>query len=333
MDDEVIFQLTENQEEWYYFRLSPREIKGHGGSMAPALIISPRLYRESRQDHSIIPKYGSEVRALAVSLYQDNDGFPLVTSGLQYFKNSYCVLPLNRPMVEFLSHQIQIILSFDVWLSQDIDPENLILLRTKTHPITLDQTHWQTQVLPQLGYPETRMVPLSLTLPRPSTSDNPLARATWSSNIKQFEQAVKLFRTWHFEPTDLVQQLRPIIENTLTTWLHIWNLPIPSSGKSNDMLQTLNKALQPDDLPTMKPCNAPNGIIPVSTPHKRLCIVLTMLHDLLSLSNIEHHAHSQGTFTMADAESLLYMTTGILRSLPQLWKEYPTPPTSPVATS
>ncbi len=51
-----------------------------------------------------------------------------------------------------------------------------------------------------------------------------------------------------------------------------------------------------------------------------------MLHNLLQLSNVESHGRTQGTYTLADAEALLYMTLGLVRALLRLWEEYPDPP-------
>ena len=270
---------------------------------------------------------------------------PMFHSGLQAHPlNFYGVtIPVNARYLEFISNNLtngnmavglpmRITLLVDPQ-SVDRDPNFNPMMTSETQQVSIPLTNWHQKLLPALGYPKTRLVPLSLSLPSALASHTPEANTLWTDNMVDLNGVIDLFRTWHFEPKDLVSRLRPIIEKTLSTWLHVWNLPSPESGKSDDMLQALNEAIRPRGLPKdIKPCNAPNGVIPVTAPNKRLCVAMTMLHDLLSLSNIESHAYTQGAYMMVDAESLLYMTVGILRSLPQLWAEYPTPPTSPTAT-
>lgn len=321
-------------------------IDAYGGADFPHLAIPVQIERIDRSGTS--PNWTKVNRhkavwAIGIDLFLDQNQpcRPVFQSGLQEHPlNSVSIaIPVSSRYLELVSQNtggngtsvalyIRVTLLIDSLLIKDA-PDYNPFLTSDVHHVFIPTSRWYQTLLPKLGYPQTRLVPLVLNLPTSLALQNPPAEALWSSNLKNLNVAINLFQTWHFEPTDLVKHLRPVIENTVITWLHVWNLDIPASGKSDEILQTLNKALQPHSPETdVKPCNASNGVIPVSAPHKRLCIVLTMLHDLLSLSNVESHARTQGTFTMADAESLLYMTTGILRSLPQLWEEYPVAPNS-----
>lgn len=267
---------------------------------------------------------------------------PVFQSGIQEHPLNFhgVTIPVNAAFIESVSRNLgggatsvgipmRIVALVDPKLMAD-DLNYGPLMTSDIQQVFVPTAHWHQSLLPELGYPQTRLVPLVLNLPSSLSDKNSEASKLWTVTMKDLSSAVDVFRTWHFEPKDLVSRLRPIIENALQVWLTLWHLPIPASGKTKAALQALNDALRPPDLPKdIRPCNAPNGIVPVSVPHKRLCVALTMLHDLVALSPVESHGQTQGTYTMADAESLLYMTTGILRSLPQLWEEYPSAPNPP----
>ncbi len=331
MANDAIFDIVANDNGSYRLRLAPQDVTGHGGAEAPALIFFPKLFLESRDGHTKTQLFGSDIQALGVSIYKPNDFYPMLTSGLQYFTcdghDRFCMLPVPLILIDFIRQATQITISFDAWLSPNLAVNGKHIIRTDRRAILMDQSHWYTNVLPQLGYPETRLVPLAFSLPSPIPHNNPEANKAWEKTVKQLSDCIDVFRSWHFEPKDLVKNLRPVAEHTLSTWLKLWDLQVPSNGKADAMLQALNKVISPSSVvQDIKPCNAPNGIVPVSAPHKRLCIALTMLHDLLQLSNVESHGYSQGIYTVAQAESLLYMTVGVIRSLPEIWEQYPSSP-------
>jgi hypothetical protein len=328
------FLLAKTQNGDYCLKMTQTNIKGHGGAIAPALIFSPRIVIEldsktERQDYTAI-------QALGVNLYDVGMGsYPLFSSGLQYYdgnSSSFCRLPIQPSVLERFFKTSQIRITFDVWLSPKVLAEkqgnsgDRQIFRTDADIMNIDEAHWLKDILPQVGYPETRLVPLTLNLPSPMPTKKPDASVEWKKVIDGLGRCTDLLRSWHFEPTEMVKTLRPVVENTLFTWLTLWGLSMPSSGKADDALQSLNQAISRDNDPNAKPCNAPNGIIPVSVQHRRLCVNLTILHDLLQLSNVESHAKTQGTYTTAEAESLLYMVVGVVRVLPQLWEQYPTTP-------
>lgn len=267
---------------------------------------------------------------------------PVFQSGIQEHPLNFngVTVPVNAAYIESVSRNLgggATSVGIPMRIVALVDPQMMAddlnfgpLMTSAIQQVFVPTAHWHQRLLPELGYPQTRLVPLVLNLPSSLSDKNSEASQLWTVMMKDLSSAVDLFRTWHFEPKDLVSRLRPIIENALQVWLTLWNLPRPASGKTDMTLQTLNDALRLPHLPKdVKPCNASNGVIPVSAPNKRLCLALTMLHDLVALSNVESHGQTQGTYTMADAESLLYMTTGILRSLPQLWEEYPSAPNQP----
>jgi len=138
--------------------------------------------------------------------------------------------------------------------------------------------------------------------------------------MDSLNQSLQLYQSYHVDPGTLVPPLRLAVEYALFTWAHLWNLEIPANKKADATLQTLSGQV--------KPCNAPNGIIPVAVQYSRLCGTLVMIHDLLQLSNPELHAGTAGAYGLNEAETILYLTFGILRGLPDLWQAYPDSPTT-----
>ena len=328
----------------YQAIVDPERINAYGDGDFPHLIIPITIQRWEQSTRSWVDvQIHKMVWAVGIELFLPNNTreHPVFQSGLQEHPLNFngVTIPVNAQYLELISRNSAnggVTGGLPMRVTLLVDPQTIVedpnfnpIMTSDIQQVFIPVAHWYQNLLPKLGYPETRLVPLLLALPSALASRSPEANTLWSQNMTELHGAIEVFRTWHFEPKDLVIRLRPIIEKTLSTWLHLWNLPFPVSGKSDEMLQALNETIRTHDLPKgIKPCNAPNGVIPVSAPNKRLCLVLTMLHDLLSLSNIESHGHTQGTYTMADAESLLYMMIGILRSLPQLWERYPTAPGS-----
>lgn len=328
--------------------LDPAAIDAYGGSAFPHLSVG--LHFETSDPPgsswtaaSIQKKIWAAGVDVCLPTYNDA---PVCHSGLQPIaQNSPGVsIPVTARLLETVSDNLSgdktnVMLPLRVTILVDPqtvadDPDVGPVMTSEVYSVSIPVAQWHQQILPKLGFPETRLVPLVLHLPALLATASPAANQRWANTVNELGACVDLFRAWHFEPRDLVRGLRPVVEGALSTWMLVWGFAVPGTGKADDMLQQLNGALNPPARPRgVKPCKAPEGIIPASAPHKRLCVALTMLHDLLQLSNIETHAASRGTYTLVEAESLLYMVVGVTRSLPDLWAEYPQPVNANPVTS
>jgi len=320
MDDGTFFNLFDDAGANYGFWLTPKSIRGHGGVAAPSLILIPEFQSRSGQTRKLLQ--GEIIQAASVSLWEPNYSVPMFESGFQYFdpSNPRIVLSLTMPYLETLRSAAQLSLRFAAWLDSASTPgQERRAVQSRTEGIALDRAYWQTEVLPALGYPRVRLVPLTLDLPN-SVQASGLATAEWKKTLDALSQALQQYQTYHVEPRTLIPPLRQATEHALRAWAHLWNLEIPENKKADALLQRLNERV--------KPCNAPNGIIPASAQYGKLCSTLVMIHDLLQLSNLELHAGTAGVYSLNEAETILYLTFGILRSLPDLWQTYPDSPTT-----
>ncbi len=320
MDDGTFFNLFDYEKSNYGFWLSPKGVRGQGSAVAPSLVFTPEF--QSRSGSTRESLWHSDIQTASVSLWDLNQSsYPVFESGLQYFdaNRPALVLPITVPFLETLRSAVQLSLRFAVWLPPAAYPDQALrVVQSRTEPIVLDPTYWQTEVLPALGYPHVRLVPLTLDLPA-TLSVSTQASTTWKKAMDSLSQALQVYQSYHAEPTNIIGPLRLAVEYALIAWTHLWQLRVPDSQKAADLLRGLNACV--------RPCNAPNGIIPARAQYGRLCSTLVLIHDLLQLTNPELHAGTAGTYRLAEAETILYRTAGILRGLPDLWNAYPTPPT------
>ena len=327
--------------------VDPTAIQAYGSGAYPHVRIPIEIYMIDRSgDHPIwSPDHVHRVVwGVAVDLFLPNHGAPsepVFQSGLQENPLNFdgVTVSVSQAYIEQISESIsgngvavclpmRLMLLVDPAAVAD-DPNTGPLMTSDIQVVTVPLAHWHQNILPNLGFPKSRLVPLVLELPPSLRTTNAAGNQRWTTTLSELSAAVDLFRSWHFEPRDLVSRLRPAIEGALDTWLTLWGMDTVSPGKVDEALQRLNRALSPvNSPPNVRPCNAPQGIIPATAPHKRLCVVLTMLHDLMQLSNVESHTRGRGTYSVSEAESLLYMVIGNLRVFPALWERYPQPPTS-----
>jgi hypothetical protein len=325
--------------------VDPTAIQAYGTEVYPHLRIPLKMYAIDRSGTHPIwsPDHVHRiVWGVAVDLFlsdRPNNGEPVFQSGLQehLLNVNVVTVSVSQPYIEQISKStsgngvavglpMRLTILVDPAAVAD-DPNNGPLMTAEVQLVRIPLAHWHQNILPQLGFPTSRLVPLVLELPPSLRTTNAAANQRWSTTVSELSAAVDLFRPWHFEPRDLVSRLRPAIEGALDTWLTLWGMDRSSPGKVDEALQRLNQALAPaNSPPNVRPCNAPQGTIPATAPHKRLCVALTMLHDLMQLSNVESHARGRGTYSVSEAESLLYMVIGNLRSLPELWEQYLQPP-------
>lgn len=321
MDEGTFFNLFDDAGSSYGFGLTPKSIRGHGGTIAPSLVFFPEFQWRSGRAQRLLQ--GNTIQAVSVSLWEPNSSVPTFESEFQYFDPSSpkIVLSLTVPYLETLRSAVQLSLRFAVGLDSAAYPDQeRRAVQSRVDSLVLDRTYWQTEVLPALGYPHVRLVPLTLNLPTTTISASSPATARWKSAMDALNQALQQYQAYHVEPRTLIPPLRLAVEHALFAWAHLWNLEVPENKKSGDLLKTLNTQVAP--------CNAPNGSIPAGVQHSRLCSTLVMIHDLLQLSNPELHAGTAGAYSLNEAETSLYLTFGILRGLPDLWQAYPTPPTT-----
>lgn len=328
---------------WLKVVVDPDSIRGYGGAAYPHLAMPFHLFGSSAgtPEHDAWSELRGRgmVWALGVDLFLPGSGQhdPIFGSGLQAHEvNSESVsIPVSATYVEAVSNSLggqSEFVSLRMRVSVLVDPDLVAndlnhkpVLRSSVELVQIPVGRWHQTILPDVGFPTVRLVPLVLDLPQALRSDNEDANQRWRRALDELRAGISIFQSWHFEPRDLVAALRPVVEGALARWLTLWGRDAVQ-GKADEMIRTLNSAITPPNLPKdMKVCNAPQGIIPSSAPEKRLCVSLTMLHNLLQLSNVESHSQSRGTYSKADAESLLYMVTGVIRSLPGLWEQYPSP--------
>lgn len=84
---------------------------------------------------------------------------------------------------------------------------------------------WHEQLLPKIGFPKRRMVPLDMSVPERLGSANSLVVATWSRTTQHLTTAMQKFYQAH-DPSEAVAEVRFAIEGAVATWAYVWGCSI-----------------------------------------------------------------------------------------------------------
>lgn len=310
--------------------IDERNIRAAGDSFMPAIYL-PVTWEEfvqggARQDAS------RRVQAVAFelhaahnpSLYWIRTGFIPVTMA------HVPTLPLPHAIVEELTRLSRDRPDSDITLTLSL----AALAQTQGTPTQLG-VHWHqpnhaqslsvplTKWLPMLvhwGYPATRLVPLQTQLPAPLGQDakHP-AQQTWSAACGHLRSAHEKWTAGRAR--DAGRDLRDAVQLALRTWATLWyptEAPVEGT-KWFEIAKTIGSGIPG--------CTISNWtILPkASRDAQRSFAVLQVLRDLNAIANPHHHVGAAPVYTEADVEMLVTATTAILRSLPEFWRQFPTP--------
>ncbi len=319
-----------------YFRITVNSdhISGYGQHISPHLHIPFSI--ESLQDEFKGSAWWNFICAIELEFLNATHDRIMSSSGLHMVDADphSVALPINGGHIDSLTRsandrRISIPARFVIATRlqpADEKPQFMITMRSSTNYLQLPLSDWYEKILPDMGYPNHRMVPLNTTLPEPLSSLNEPARTTWQhvhQRLLDAEQALLMQSNSPSVVTNGVNALRDAVDGSLRTWLAVWGYMAPDKQDINGLLQTLNSGIPQ--------CNAPEGKTkskpPITNDNMRLCSHAIALHNIATLTNPTHHFGTQTIYTQNDdAESWLLMTIAEIRSLPELWLQYPKPP-------
>ncbi len=306
-----------------YLELRESAISVGGSAIAPFLHFSPQLSVRNGMDQRNL--YGEGALALSGTLYDRNQTL-LFTSGYQpYSRNiSDIYIPAPKEWIEEESrrHQTDVTFLLSWALLHNIGGEIKTSVADQQH-LRIPKQQW-LEWLPRWGYPRTRTVEIAIELPAKLASQQPKAQETWTKTVSklQYAESKILSPVSLHDIEDGVKVLRDVVDGALRTWLVLWGALIPDKVDLHLLLQWVNSAIPQ--------CNAPEGKAkakpPISNDNMRLCSHAIALQNLITLTSPTHHFGTQSIYSQTDAESWLFMVLGELRSLPELWTQYPVPP-------
>lgn len=190
---------------------------------------------------------------------------------------------------------------------------------TQPRPVWIHAPRWQT-FLKIWGYPESRLVPLTLRLPEPLQINIPVAQEHWVVAVDALASALDAQRRGDWIGAGAA--LRGAAEHALYTWCSIWGKDEPGAEKSAGQALTFLDGVIPK-------CNMESGSWPRpgdSADHHRICIRYTTLRSLYKASHSPHHVGKRPVYTQEDIDYLVTSLVATLRALPAFWMEYPKPP-------
>lgn len=305
-----------------YIELSQSNLFAYGSAIAPFLHIRPHVMLRNGLDQRDLR--GQGIYAMSVSLFDRNQTL-LSTSGFQPYNQQTTSLYTPAPKVwideESRRHQshVTIFLAFAVLHSIH---GQLQVSKTESQQLQIPRQQW-LDGLPNWGYPQTRTVEIAVELPAMLAGHKPSAQEIWKKTTARLNYA----ETKVLSPSSLhdiedgVEALRDVVDGALRTWLVLWGAKVPDKVELRALLQWVNSGIPQ--------CNAPEGKVkakpPISNDNMRLCSHAIALQNLITLTSPTHHFGTKSIYSQIDAESWLFMVLGELRSLPELWTQYPAP--------
>lgn len=309
------------------------QVMGSGAGIAPALIIPIRAELNSSGSQSMLTDI---VEAAGVELYATGQtNYPTFTSGLQPITSnrSYVHVAVNSAYIDSLQGApasqnglVSLTLRLGVLLKSpaaDALPDHTgTVVSTGTAQVQVPIARWYETILPALGYPRHRMVPLPLDLPESLKNSRPDAQKCWGTAVERLQNAERtLFTSIRTSATvtEAVNALRDAVDGSLRTWLCLWENAPAEKANVGVLLQALDSLI-----PECQSSQGRSGQ-KITNDAMRVCSHAISLHNLAVLTNPTHHIGTQTIYSPIDAESWFLMTLGAMRSLPGLWAQFPSP--------
>lgn len=195
----------------------------------------------------------------------------------------------------------------------------VIPLYTSIMQLPIHLAKWQG-FLKIWGYPQTRLVPLAMTLPSSLVTKVPIADRAWQVVIEALQSAMEAQRKNDFSRAG--EELRRAATYTMYTWCVLWGEDEPFTTQNASLAQTKLVALINGH------CDPANGTFPkpdTSADAKRICARFTILRQLNTLVQAYHHTGERPVYSPDDTEYMLTTMIAFLRTLPKFWEEFPDP--------
>lgn len=197
----------------------------------------------------------------------------------------------------------------------------LLVFQTAIQDVWIPQGRWQT-FLTAWGFPETRLVPLSLALPQPAPGIPSPAQPNWTAAVQALDDALTHQRAGHWSQAG--QELRRCATQLIYAWWAVW--ANQEFDEHQDMSATI--AFFENSLPK---CNVHLGQVPrepTDANFVRAC-GWGVLRWMYAASHSPHHIGRVDVYTAEDVDYLLTSLMALARAFPSLWEEFPSPPPSP----
>ncbi len=236
-------------------------------------------------------------------------------------------LPLTHSLIEVLSSLARARPEGDVVLnisvsalaeSQDSPGKVCIHWHQGSQPVSISAGKWNG-MLNKWGYPNIRLVPLFTELPQQIANGNKAASDMWAAACLRLRLAQEKWRNGY--STDAGTELRHVVQLAIRTWGALWHPESPPAEYEEwgEVSRTVGQ-----DIPG---CDVQTWTIErdATADAKRAFARLTVLRSLNAIANPIHHVGATPVYTAGDIEMLLTTAIAMLRSLPELWSQFPGP--------
>lgn len=313
----------------YRVTLEEDRVDMSGGALGPVLSLTPSLYRAG--DHSPFQSLHGEIWAISADVYAPGATYPpLFTSGLQpiaanqnaihvrlsreYIEQITSVQPVNSAIL------LRIRLSLLVAAEAAKGTSSMI---GEPKDVQVPVTRWHEQLLPKIGFPKRRMVPLDMSVPDKVGTANSLASTSWSRTVQRLTAALEKFYYSH-DPSEAVAEVRFAIEGAVATWAYAWGCSVaPEELNFGLALGFL------EERAGMKVAQKVKG----SAARRRIWSRLSTLKTLHDVASDGHHIGRKSIATRDDADGLVTASVGMLRLLPEFLDAFPEPPNDDSSTN
>lgn len=196
----------------------------------------------------------------------------------------------------------------------------LIMHTAQPQQVLIPSGRWQT-FLKAWGFPESRFVPLPLTLPPAVLEMAPSARSCWDVVVDALRKAIEDQRAGDWPRAG--QELRRCADHLLYTWCAVWGGGADAEDRVTAKVISFLDAAIPK-------CNPATGRFPdrdESVELQRACARYGLLRSLHRASQPMMHVGRKPVYTREDVDYLLTSLTALARAFPAFWAEIPSPPT------
>lgn len=306
----------------YRVTLDGDQVNLSGGDLGPVLTLFPSIYRVG--DASPNENLGKDIMAIAAEVFPEGAAAdpPLFASGLQPLGwNQHSVtLRVTREYIEYITSRsvhavVSIRLRFALFVTVS-EMSDVSMMFSTPGDVQIPVARWHEQLLPRIGFPKRRMVPLDMAVADGVAVAAPLATTAWAKAANHLTTAMKKFYEAH-DPSEAVAEARFAIEGAVHTWAYAWGCSTPPEDL------TFALALKfIEDSAGIKAGQKVEG----NAARRRFWSRLSMLKTLHGVASDGHHIGRKTIATRDDADALVTACVGVLRLLPGFLGEFPEAP-------
>lgn len=226
----------------------------------------------------------------------------------------------NSEQATHLWLQLQVLMPTKILIQESrlAQLPSVIPLYTGIMFLPIHLAKWQS-FLKVWGYPETRLVPLAMTLPSSLITKIPLANRPWQVVHNALQTAIEAQQKNDFSRAG--EELRRAATYAMYTWCVLWGEDEPLTTENAALAQTKLVEL-------IGHCDPSNGTFPKPSAladAKRICARFTILRQLNTLVQAYHHTGERPIYSPDDTEYMVTTMVAFLRTLPNFWEEFPNP--------